>query len=242
MAGALELAAELGQVETVLGDFAFSEENDRDVHVVERAKRFVGIDVHFAQAGTELAQQRCHLSFGFVAEMAALARVQRDFYFRRGLHLAFAAHPLCYISRILYNDNAGDLAARNIMDIEGAARGGEMGRVVALVEDIFFLAKMKETAKQTDVTLETAGTAEALAEAARADTTSLLIVDLNARGSIEAIEMLNAAGNTLPVIAFFSHVQAELAERARVAGCKQVMPRSKFTRELAEILTRAKAK
>lgn len=117
-----------------------------------------------------------------------------------------------------------------------------MGRVVALVEDIFFLAKITETAKQAGVALETAGTPATLAEAALADATSLLIVDLNARGSIEAIEMLRAAENTLPVIAFFSHVQAELAERARVAGCEQVMPRSKFTRELAEILTRAKAK
>ncbi|MBI3485148.1 MAG: hypothetical protein HY012_08360 [Acidobacteria bacterium] len=116
-----------------------------------------------------------------------------------------------------------------------------MGRVVALVDDIFFIAKMKETAKQTGVALETAGTPAALAEAARADATSLLIVDLNARGSIEAIEMLRAAGNTLPVIAFFAHVQAELAERARVAGCEQVMPRSKFTRELAEILRRVNA-
>ena len=119
-------------------------------------------------------------------------------------------------------------------------RGSEMGRVVALVEDIFFIAKMKETAKQAGVALETAGTPTAMAEAAQAEATSLLIVDLNARGSIEAIEMLRAAGNTQPVIAFFSHVQAELAERARIAGCEQVMPRSKFTRELAEILTRAK--
>lgn len=116
-----------------------------------------------------------------------------------------------------------------------------MGRVVALVEDIFFLAKMKETAKQAGVALETAGTPAALAEAAQAAETSLLIVDLNARGSIEAIEVLHAAGNTLPVIAFFSHVQAELAERARVAGFEQVMPRSKFTRELAEILRRVNA-
>lgn len=116
-----------------------------------------------------------------------------------------------------------------------------MGRVVALVEDIFFIAKLRETAKQTGVALETTGTPAALAEAARTDTTSLLIVDLNARGSIEAIEMLRAEGNTLPVIAFFSHVQAELAERARLAGCEQVMPRSKFTRELAEILRRAES-
>ena len=116
-----------------------------------------------------------------------------------------------------------------------------MGKVVAMVEDIFFIAKMKETAKHAGVELQTVGTADALAEAAKADASSLLIVDLNARGSIEAIEKLRASGNTFPVIAYLSHVQVELAERARAAGCTEVMPRSKFTKELAEILGRAKA-
>jgi CheY-like chemotaxis protein len=116
-----------------------------------------------------------------------------------------------------------------------------MARVVALVNDIFFIAKMKETAKHAGVELQTVGTADALAVAAGADGASLLIVDLHARGSIEAIEKVRAAGSALPVIAFLSHVQVELAERARAAGCTEVMPRSKFTRELAEILRRANA-
>ncbi len=115
-----------------------------------------------------------------------------------------------------------------------------MAKVVAMVDDIFFMAKMKETAKHAGVELETVRTAEALADAARTDTTSLLIVDLNARGSIEAIEKLRAAGNTLPVIAYLSHVQVELAERARSAGCTEVIPRSRFTSQLMEILSRAK--
>jgi hypothetical protein len=43
------------------------------------------------------------------------------------------------------------------------------------------------------------------------------------------------------VIAFLSHVQTDLAERARAAGCQDVMPRSKFTQNLAEILRGAKS-
>lgn len=116
-----------------------------------------------------------------------------------------------------------------------------MGKVVAMAEDIFFIAKMKETAKHAGVELETVSTPGALADAARANGTALLIVELNARGGIEAIEALRDAGNSLPVIAYLSHVQIELAERAHKAGCLEVMPRSKFTRELAEILVRAKA-
>ena len=47
-------------------------------------------------------------------------------------------------------------------------------------------------------------------------------------------------GNPRRVIAFLSHVQTDLAERARSAGCAEVMPRSKFTQNLAEILRGAK--
>jgi hypothetical protein len=42
-------------------------------------------------------------------------------------------------------------------------------------------------------------------------------------------------------VGFLSHVQTELAELARAAGCQDVMPRSKFTAELAQILGRAKS-
>ena len=117
-----------------------------------------------------------------------------------------------------------------------------MAEVVALVDDVFFQAKLLETARQSGVQLTTAATAEAfLSEAARPEA-ALLIVDLNARGgAIEALERLRASGNQCPVIAFFSHVQTELADRARAAGCRQVMPRSKFTQNLAAILSSAKS-
>jgi hypothetical protein len=42
------------------------------------------------------------------------------------------------------------------------------------------------------------------------------------------------------MVGFLSHVQVDLAEQARAAGCDEVMPRSKFTRDLAQILSSAK--
>jgi hypothetical protein len=42
------------------------------------------------------------------------------------------------------------------------------------------------------------------------------------------------------MVGFLSHVQVDLAEQARAAGCDEVMPRSKFTQNLAEILSSAK--
>ncbi len=117
-----------------------------------------------------------------------------------------------------------------------------MANVVALVDDLFFQARMLETARQVGIELKTVTTGEAFLAEAQQSEPSLLIVDLNARhGAIEALERLRATGNQRPVVAFLSHVQMELAERARAAGCQQVMPRSKFTQNLAAILSQAKS-
>ena len=68
-----------------------------------------------------------------------------------------------------------------------------------------------------------------------------MIVDLNAKGHpVEAVARLRAAGNCVRVVAFLSHVQTGLAERARAAGCDEVLPRSSFTQNLAAILSAAK--
>ena len=121
--------------------------------------------------------------------------------------------------------------------------------VLALVDDLFFQAKMTETARKLGVTLKTVSTGAALMNALKAapdgagvDLPRLLVVDLNARqGAMEAIEQLHRSGNPIPVIGFLSHVQTELAQRAQAAGCRQVMPRSSFTANLAEILRQAKS-
>ena len=118
-----------------------------------------------------------------------------------------------------------------------------MADAIVLIDDLFFQAKLHETAKLTGVTLETVMTGEQLVKSAQANRAALIIVDLNARqGALEAIERLgaNTVGNPRHMIAFLSHVQTDLAERARAAGCQDVMPRSKFTQNLAAILRGAK--
>ncbi|HUJ39284.1 MAG TPA: hypothetical protein VLW54_01960 [Candidatus Acidoferrales bacterium] len=115
-----------------------------------------------------------------------------------------------------------------------------MGRVLALVDDLFFRAKLVETARLTDVELACFATAEDLVDEARAHPPALVIVDLNGEHNpLFAIESL-APGNSMPLVAFLSHVQTELAARARQAGCTEVMPRSQFSKELPSILARAK--
>jgi CheY-like chemotaxis protein len=125
-----------------------------------------------------------------------------------------------------------------------------LSKVIALVDDLFFRARIAETARHIGVEFEAVGTGRELLEklgGASGDTEAkdgrpaLILVDLNARGgALESLRDLQAAGNQIPVVAFLSHVQTELAEQARAAGCTEVMPRSKFTQNLAAIVERAK--
>jgi DNA-binding NarL/FixJ family response regulator len=116
-----------------------------------------------------------------------------------------------------------------------------MGRVVALMDDIFFQMKVAETAKHLGIEFKVATNTDALLGLLE-PRPQLVIVDLNARNQpIEAIAKLRAASKDIRVVAFLSHVQRELAEQARNAGCDEVMPRSSFTQNLAEILSPAKA-
>jgi DNA-binding NarL/FixJ family response regulator len=115
-----------------------------------------------------------------------------------------------------------------------------MGRVVALMDDLFFQMKLAETAKQLGVELKVATNGEALLSLLESSP-KLVIVDLNARSQpIQTIERLRHAQKDLRVVGFLSHVQRDLAAAAQAAGCDEVMPRSSFTQNLAAILSLAK--
>lgn len=115
-----------------------------------------------------------------------------------------------------------------------------MGRIVALMDDLFFQMKVAETAKQLGLELKVAANGDAL-QGLLEPPPKLVIVDLNARSQpIAAIERLRSVQKDLPVVGFLSHVERELAAQAEAAGCNQVMPRSAFTQNLAAILGAAK--
>lgn len=117
-----------------------------------------------------------------------------------------------------------------------------MADVVALIDDIFFQAKVAEAAKQLGIDLKMCTAADALGVEIRKVEPGLILIDLNARANpFHAIAIAKTEAPLVPLIAFLSHVQADLAERARAAGSIEVMPRSKLTRDLATILSRAKS-
>jgi CheY-like chemotaxis protein len=112
-------------------------------------------------------------------------------------------------------------------------------KVAVVVEDLFFLAKIRETAKVVGITVVTPDLRRgpgAVGEAAPA----MILLDLNARGisMVEWVQSLKSDPATadIPIVGFVSHVQEEVITAARSAGCDTVMARSAFTQRLPEIL------
>ena len=113
--------------------------------------------------------------------------------------------------------------------------------VIAVVDDLFFAAKIRGTAEQIGVTVTFARTVESVIEMALRDQASLIICDLNSQriNPVELAQTLKANEQTspIPLLGFFSHVQTELQSQAQEAGFDRVIPRSAFTKFLPQILS-----
>ncbi len=118
------------------------------------------------------------------------------------------------------------------------------GNIIAVVDDLFFASKIRGTAEELGATVSFARKIGVLLEAARRDRPSLIICDLHSQRvdptdlakQLKGEEQLRS----IPLLGFFSHVQVELQRQAEAAGFDQVMPRSAFSKHLAEILSGTK--
>jgi CheY-like chemotaxis protein len=114
-----------------------------------------------------------------------------------------------------------------------------MPAIVALLDDLMFLSRIREAARGLGVEVRAVRGADDLVEACR-DEPRAVIVDLdNRRLPVEqALAALRADPGRarIPVVGFFSHVNAERGRDALAAGCSRVLPRSAFVRELPSLL------
>ena len=116
-----------------------------------------------------------------------------------------------------------------------------MPTVLAAVNDLFFSSRIQETARHTGTKLLSASNAAQLLEQARAQHPRAIILDLNSpdHAPLESVQRLKADPElkAIPVVGYLSHVQVDLSQRARAAGCDYVLPRSTFTERLPDILS-----
>lgn len=103
-----------------------------------------------------------------------------------------------------------------------------MAQVVSIAEDLML-------ASRVDATLTAAGHHVILArsvEQATLDGADVVVADLDA-ASPEAL-----AGLGVPVLGYYSHVDAETRKAAEAAGLDLVVPRSRMSRELPDLVAR----
>jgi PleD family two-component response regulator len=118
-------------------------------------------------------------------------------------------------------------------------------KILAVLDDLFFSSKIREAAKTLDVDLEFVKNPDGFKEKILSEKPSLIIFDLNSRAGspLEIIKGIKSSSELkqIPLIGFLSHVQIELRNEADRAGCDLVIPRSKFSKDLREILRRYSA-
>ncbi len=118
-------------------------------------------------------------------------------------------------------------------------------RIFCFIEDLFFLAKIQETARKLGVKVEfVKGDKEVvgrLTDVAEDERPTLLVFDLNNLNAkpMSLIPKFKAKlKKATSIIGFLSHLQGDLKMKAIEAGCDTVMPRSAFSQSLPNLLRR----
>jgi hypothetical protein len=106
-----------------------------------------------------------------------------------------------------------------------------VARVVALVPDLLFGSKVQGMLAAAGHEVELVPTADAAR--ARAAASDVVVVDLTG-GDVDVSGIVGS----VPTLAFYSHVEADVRERAEQAGYDLVVPRSRMAREGAELVGR----
>jgi hypothetical protein len=126
-----------------------------------------------------------------------------------------------------------------------AVRADAPTRIFCFIEDLFFLAKIQETARKLGVKVEfVKGDKESVArltDLPEAERPKLVVFDLNnlnAKPMTLITKFKTKFKKATSIIGFLNHLQGELKAKAIEAGCDTVMPRSAFSQTLPNLLRR----
>ena len=117
-------------------------------------------------------------------------------------------------------------------------------RIFAFIDDLFFLAKIQETARKLNVKVQFVKTDKDILERLKTngeEKPSLIIFDLNnanAKPLTTIPKLKKELKKGTAIIGFLSHLQADLKMKAQEAGCDMVLPRSSFSQNLPSLLRR----
>ena len=115
--------------------------------------------------------------------------------------------------------------------------------ILALIPDLMAEVRFSEAMRAAGLRAEVLTAAQWAAafasvagpDAAAASRPTLAVVDLTAPGALAAVE--TAVGADVPVLAYGPHVDGDALGAAREAGAALVVPRGRFARESAPLVT-----
>lgn len=114
-------------------------------------------------------------------------------------------------------------------------------KILAVMSDLFFSVKINDAAKKFGTSISVVKDQALALEKAKAGP-PLIVLDLNCAGldvpGFIAALKTDSASAGIPIVAFVSHVQTELRQKAVELGCETVVPRSVFATSVDEILGR----
>lgn len=117
--------------------------------------------------------------------------------------------------------------------------------IMVFVEDIFFTAKIRETARGLARDVRFIRDLQGLEKRLSGPAPGMIIVDLTAE-TLKPLELIRRVKEQpdwqqARIVAYASHARAELMEEANQLGVDLVLPKSGFTQKLPEILQSAAA-
>lgn len=114
-----------------------------------------------------------------------------------------------------------------------------MKKVLAVMSDLFFSAKINDAAKKLGMTVVFVKDHAVAIEQLKLNP-ALVIFDLNCNSAdpLELIKAMkeNPATASIGTVGFISHVQTDLKRKAEETGCDTVVARSVFAQNLPQIL------
>jgi len=131
------------------------------------------------------------------------------------------------------------------LPMPAVVRNDTPARIFCFIEDLFFLAKIQETARKLGVKVEfVKGDKESVAKLTdlpEGERPKLLVFDLNnlnAKPMTLIPKLKTKLKKATSIIGFLNHLQGDLKMKAIEAGCDTVMPRSAFSQSLPNLLRR----
>lgn len=117
-------------------------------------------------------------------------------------------------------------------------------RIVCFIDDLFFMAKIQETARKLGVKVDFVKAEKETIDRLTSEEErkpSLIIFDLNnanAKPLNTITKLKSKLKKQTSIVGFLSHLQGELKVKAQEAGCDMVVPRSAFSQNLPALLRR----